>query len=69
MSGFPDMSLVTSPELLAALEESRIRYDAMTPEEKAEVDRKQRESWIRAFGPCDHGVLDFEECPQCRGDA
>jgi len=27
----------------------------------------QRESWVRGMAPCQHGVRDFEECPDCRG--
>lgn len=52
---------------LAEIEEQRA---AMPPEERAELERveiaAQRESWIRAMGPCEHGVYDFEECRQCR---
>ena len=30
----------------------------------------QRESWVRAMTtPCEHGVLDFEQCGECRGSA
>jgi len=33
----------------------------MTP---AEIEA-QRQSYMRAMAPCEHGVADFEECPQC----
>lgn len=36
-----------------------------TPEQKAEMRKAQRESFIRAFEPCPHGMVDFEECPGC----
>jgi hypothetical protein len=35
----------------------------MTPEEL----QAQRESFARGMGPCEHGVYDFETCPDCRG--
>jgi hypothetical protein len=54
-------------ELKQAIADARARYEAMSPEAKAEMWRKQRESFIRAMTtPCEHGVLDFEQCPQCR---
>ena len=36
----------------------------MTP---AEVEA-QRQSWVRGMtARCEHGELDFEQCPKCRG--
>jgi hypothetical protein len=36
----------------------------MTTEEQ----EAQRQSWVRAMTTgCEHGVLDFEQCPDCRG--
>lgn len=43
-------------------------YEALSPEERAAHDRAQRESWVRGMmARCEHGVLDFEQCPDCRG--
>lgn len=42
-------------------------YDAMTPEQKAAHDAAQKASFIKGMGPCEHGVYDFETCPDCRG--
>jgi hypothetical protein len=54
--------------LLAGIKAKRA---AMPPAERAELERlerqAQRESWIRAMAPCEHGVADFEDCAQCRG--
>jgi hypothetical protein len=54
--------------LLAEIEAQR---SAMPPAERAELERQeikaQRESWVRAMGPCEHGVHDFEDCEQCQG--
>lgn len=36
-----------------------------TPAQKAEMLASQRESWIRAFAPCEHGDPDWETCPHC----
>lgn len=54
-------------ELLAFIEAQRA---AMPPEERAELERKeliaQRESFVRAMAPCEHGNADWETCEQCR---
>ena len=37
------------------------------PMTDAEI-QAQRESWVRGMTtPCKHGVIDFEQCPDCRG--
>lgn len=56
-------------ELARLIREAGARYDALTPEQKAAHDAAQRESFIRAMGPCEHGVRDFETCQQCREDS
>jgi hypothetical protein len=35
---------------------------------KLEADEReaQRQSLVRAMQPCEHGVLDFEDCGDCR---
>lgn len=46
------------------------RVKAMTPEEQTAMWRDQRESWVRGMTQgCEHGVLDFEQCPQCWGES
>lgn len=40
-------------------------YARTTPEEQAAMWKAQRESWIRAFAPCEHGDPDWETCPHC----
>lgn len=43
------------------------RYEALSPEKKAEHDKAQRESWVRGMmARCEHGELDFEQCQKCR---
>lgn len=32
---------------------------------EAEELAAQRESWIRAMAPCEHGDPDWETCPHC----
>lgn len=34
----------------------------MTP---AEIEA-QRQSWARGMSACEHGELDYEQCPKCR---
>ena len=53
--------LVTS-ELVARV---RAIVDAMTPEQYRAMIDAQRESFIRAMAPCEHGDPDWETCPQC----
>jgi hypothetical protein len=59
-----------SDEIRAMLDKIERQRAAMPPEERAKLEAEelaaQRESWIRAMGPCEHGVLDWEECEQCR---
>jgi hypothetical protein len=39
----------------------------MSASEKQAMYEKQRQSFVRAMTtPCEHGVLDFEQCPECR---
>ncbi len=48
---------------LAELLELNRTYE-MTPEEI----EAQRQSWVRGMtAGCEHGELDFEQCPKCRG--
>lgn len=54
-------------DLNTLVRQARERYDAMTPEQKAAHDQAQRESFVRGMTtPCEHGVLDFEQCGECR---
>lgn len=54
-------------ELAQLLERAREWERNATPEQKAEMIKAQRESWLRAFAPCEHGDYDWETCPKCRG--
>lgn len=36
-----------TPELQKLLDEAKIRYEAMTPEEKEAMHKTQHESWVR----------------------
>lgn len=53
-------ALGRKPTLDELLEASTIHQ--MTP---AEIEA-QAQSFARAMAPCEHGVADFEECPECR---
>lgn len=57
--------------LEALLQQARLIYDAMSPEEKAEHDRKQRESWMRgemALGLDDARYTSIVNRPERHGD-
>ena len=61
------MSASDDPELYDSLAEALRRYAAMTPEEQAAMQMAHLASLVRAMTtPCEHGVLDFEQCPDCR---
>lgn len=54
-------ALGREPTLEEMLDAAQIHQ--MTP---AEIEA-QRQSFIRGMTtPCEHGVLDFEQCPECR---
>lgn len=51
--------------MVAAGEKTR----RLTPEQKQAMYDAQRESFIRAMAPCEHGDPDWETCPECRKGA
>lgn len=53
---------------LAALAKAAVdRFNALPAEERHRLRQLQRESFIRGMTtPCEHGVLDFEQCGDCR---
>lgn len=47
---------------------AKAKVDAMTHEEREAMYRAHARSWVRGLtARCEHGVLDFEQCPKCRG--
>lgn len=52
-------------ELKDLLEKARRWSETASPEEKRAMLAAQRESWMRAFAPCEHGDYDWETCPEC----
>jgi hypothetical protein len=57
-----------SKTLSVLIEESKQRVANMTDAERAAMFEEQRKSWVRGMTKgCEHGVLDFETCPKCRG--
>lgn len=59
---------VLASELDKLLEQAKQHMARMTPENRRKVYEEQKLSLARAFlTPCEHGVLDFEQCPYCRG--
>jgi hypothetical protein len=50
------------------LADAKARMAAMTPEELEHMREEQRKSFVRGMlARCEHGELDFEQCPKCRG--
>ena len=57
-------------DIKAMLAEIEAKRAAMPPADRAALEARemqaQRESWIRAMAPCEHGDPDWETCPECR---
>lgn len=50
------------------LAEAKARVDRMTPEQREAMRAEQQKSWVRGMtARCEHGLVDFEQCPDCRG--
>lgn len=62
----PKPYAVVPAKLSRLIEESKARVAAMTPAERAAMFEAQRQSWAMSFAPCDHGIADWETCPDCR---
>ena len=59
---------ILSNELDKLLERAKQHMARMSPEGRRKVYEEQKQSFSRAFTtPCEHGVLDFEQCSKCRG--
>lgn len=56
-------------DITKLLAEAKARVERMTPEEYAAMIREQAKSWARGMAPCEHGVRDWETCPDCRAEA
>lgn len=56
------------PELDELLKKAKEAVEKMTPEERAAMMEEQKKSFVRGMmARCEHGELDFEQCPKCRG--
>ncbi|NTB01584.1 hypothetical protein [Agrobacterium tumefaciens] len=54
-------------DLKKVIEDAKSRVAAMLKEDREEMWRKQRDSFVRSMTtPCEHGELDFEQCAKCR---
>lgn len=61
------MSKYHNPELDDLIAKSKVAVAKMTPEEYALMMEAQKRSFVRAMTtPCEHGMLDFEDCTECR---
>ena len=54
-----------TPELEAKLVWARQYVESLTPAQYAEMIAAQKQSFIRAMAPCEHGDPDWETCPEC----
>lgn len=55
----PDTDTPRQTELQELIRQAQARYDALSPEGKAEHDRLQRESFVRSFMPAGHNMETF----------
>ena len=62
---------MTDPDKLTALaREAAQRFAALPEAERRLIKSLQRASYIRGMTtPCDHGILDFEQCGDCRAQS
>jgi hypothetical protein len=61
---------MTEQELKKLVDAARARVEDMSPEDQAAHWETQRQSFVRGMTtPCEHGELDFEQCPLCRAEA
>ena len=68
MNPRPPVPAPKRDDLEELLKKSKEAVAAMSPEEYAAMMEEQKKSFVRAMTtPCEHGVLDFETCPKCRG--
>lgn len=56
-------------DLAKLIEQSKARVAAMTPEEYAAMIEAQAASYARSLLACEHGIVDFEQCDDCRSQA
>lgn len=55
-------------DLEQLIADARAKVAAMTPEQRELMMEAQKKSFVRGMmAGCEHGVLDFEQCPKCRG--
>ncbi len=55
-------------ELEDLIAKSKEAVAKMTPAEREAMLQEQKKSFVRGMmARCEHGVLDFEQCPKCRG--
>lgn len=57
---------MSGSKIIKGLEEAVAFVKAMSPEEYAAMIKAQSESYGRSLAPCEHGMVDFEQCPDCR---
>lgn len=59
--------LPSSIDIHHLMEQAKARRAAMKDEDRSAEDAEQRKSFVRGFTtPCEHGMLDFEQCAACR---
>jgi hypothetical protein len=57
-----------SEEIEELIKKSKEAVAKMTPAEYDKMMEAQKRSFVRGMtAKCEHGVLDFEQCPKCRG--
>lgn len=60
------MEPASDEKLLNLLARAKAKVAAMSEPERNEMLKAQKQSWLRAMQPCEHGIGDWEECGQCR---
>lgn len=60
---------MTRADLEARVADAVTAFNALSTNEQAAMYEAQRQSWMRAMAPCEHGDPDWETCPECRAHA
>lgn len=57
---------MSGSKIIKGLEEAVAFVKAMSPEDYAAMIEAQSQSYARSLAPCEHGMVDFEQCSECR---
>lgn len=57
---------MSDTKIIKGLEEAIAYVRTLSPEDYASMVAAQSLSYARSLAPCEHGMVDFEQCADCR---